>query len=137
MTLTKVTLWYGKNISFEELWCDFLHQEWSEEMDDIWRDYDHTVLSCIEGDNTYFLELKDVITNTEKWFTSIQKLSKAGLEVCRIPHDQLDDGYARHEFIIGYSYNKPVKLEDLPGRYAGNTSEYKVYAIQDDCKCCS
>lgn len=136
MTLTKVTLWYGKNISFEELWCDFLHQEWSDEMDES-DYYERIVLQCIEDDGTYPDELKDVITSEKKWVKAIQNLSKAGLEICRIPHDQLDDGYARHEFIIGYSYNKPVKLEDLPGRYAGNTSEYKVYAIQDDCRCCS
>lgn len=137
MGLKKITLWYGKNIDFEELWCEFLHQEWSEKLDDIWGDYDHTVLSCIKGDTTFFHELKNIITNQEKWEKAIQNLTKAGLEVCHVPHDQLDEGYVRDGFIIGYSYNKPVKLEDLPGKYAGDTSEYKVYAIQDDCRCCT
>lgn len=137
MGFTKATLWMGKPITMEEIWCEVLGQTWSNELEDkIWDcDYGDFIIWASQGHQVFLERISRFITDLKTWENSIKLLENNGQKLKLIAHDQVKSGYVSTSYFIGHEFTESVSMKELSVKEF--PKDYRLYVLQDDCLCCN
>jgi len=134
MVFTKATLWLGKPVTIQEVWCEILGQEWTDSLQKVIWEYTNTIILAAQGHQASYEEIENHITNEKAWNNSILLIGECGQELKIVAHDQVKSGYVSAKYFIGYEFNRSVSPKELTNRDFPDS--YRLFVLQDGCLCC-
>ena len=149
MTLTKITLWCGVAMTTAQIYEKILGQTYSEDHltvknIELLEDVIDMYLEGNEIRRKGQISIESFCNDKEKMRKRANKFRKLGLQISRIPHDQMEDVYGVNEeidtlFIVGRRFDAPVAMIDVGVDFGSFKvgQPPQLHVIQNDCCCCS